>query len=156
MIVTVCALPPAVVTVTRLTAYQEWAAANNLTGPNSGPNADFDGDGISNFMELALNTNPNAPSVAFLPTVANVVNAADSKHYLTMSHRRRIVPGTLSYVLRSSPDLGVWTDVPAGNLQQVGAAVPVGDGITEVVTFRVLPSIEDSPAPWYVRLKVSE
>ena len=73
-----------------------------------------------------------------------------------MSYRRRIVPGTLAYVLRSSPNLGAWSDIPAGNLQQVGAAVPVGDGVTEVVTFRILPSIEDSPAGWYVRLKVSE
>ena len=143
------------VTVTRRTPYEDWAAAKNVTGPNSGPSEDFDHDGIMNFLEFAFNTDPNSPSSAFEPVVAIAVNPADNKHYLTISYRRRIVPGTLTYVLRSSPDVTTWTDIAPGNLEQVGAAAPVGDGVTEVVTFRILPSTEDSPTGWFVRLKVN-
>ena len=144
------------VTVTRRTPYEDWAALKSITGPNATPDADFDGDGLRNFMEFGLNTDPNSPSAAFAPSVAIVLNPSDSKHYLTITHRRRIVPGTLAYVLQSSPDVKTWTDIAIGNLQQVGAAVPVGDGITEVVTFRILPATENSPTGWYVRLKVTE
>jgi hypothetical protein len=143
------------VTVTRQTPYQTWAAANNLTGPNSGPNEDFDGDGNCNLAEFAINTDPKVPSPGLVLTVASVLNPADSEHYLTISHRRRIAPGTLIYQFQSSEDLGTWTDVPGGQLEQI-TAVPVGDGVTEIVTFKILPSVEDSSASRFLRLNLIE
>ena len=143
------------VTVTRRTAYEDWALTQNVTGPNSNPDEDFDGDGVSNFLEYAFNTDPKSPSSATQLAIAVELNATDSKHYLTASYRRRIAPGTLTYVLRSSPDLTSWTDIPAANLEQIGSAIPVGDGVTETVKFRISPAVEDSPAGWFIRLKVN-
>ena len=107
-------------------------------------------------MEFTFNSDARFPSVGVLPTLAKVLNLADNKNYLTMSYRRRIVPGTLTYTLQSSPALSGWTDISAGNLQQIGGALPTGDGITEVVTFRILPSIEDTLPARLIHLKVSE
>lgn len=145
-----------IVTVTRRTAYEDWVIANALTGPNSAPGEDFDFDGLLNFMEFALNTDPKAPSSDSCPKISVVVNPADAERYPTITYRRRISPGTLTYSIRSSPDLNAWSDVPAGQLEQVGPPVPVGDGITEVVDFRILPSVEDAPQPRSFRLKVTE
>jgi len=145
------------VTVTRRTPFEDWALAKSLTGPNSAPNEDFDRDGIANFMEFALNTDPNASSGAFLPTAEIQVNPVDSKRYLAMSYRRRIsLPGAPSYTIRASADLAAWTDLTAPDLEQVGPPAAVGDGATEVVTFRILPSFEDQPAPRYLQLKVAQ
>ncbi|MEQ1853361.1 MAG: hypothetical protein ABMA01_17420, partial [Chthoniobacteraceae bacterium] len=143
------------VTVTRRTPYEDWIAANSLTGPNSAADEDFDGDGASNFMEFALNTDPRVPSAALLPIVTTTVNPSDNEHYPTITYRRRITPGTLTYVIRSSPNLGTWTDVPGSQLEQIGPADPVGDETTETVTFRILPSLEDAPSRRFLRLKIS-
>ncbi len=145
-----------IVSVTRRTVYEDWVLANALTGPNSDPNEDFDFDGIVNFLEFACGSDPKVPSAADLPTMELVVNPTDGERYPTMTYRRRIAAGTLTYVIRRSTDLSAWSDVPVGEREQVGAAVPVGDGVTEVVTIRILPSIEMSPEPRSWRLMVTE
>jgi protocatechuate 3,4-dioxygenase beta subunit len=143
------------VAVMRETAYQTWAAGRGLTGPSSGPDEDFDGDGGSNFMEFALNTDPKVPSAELFPYLISTVNPADDEPYATMVYRRRIEPGTLTYTIRSSPDQGTWTNVPAGDLEPVGAPVPVGDGVTEIMIIRIAPSIPDSPGPRFFHLRIN-
>jgi hypothetical protein len=143
------------VTVTRQTPtpYQSWAAAWNLNGPNSAPHEDFDGDGNSNLVEFAINTDPTVASVGLILEAGSIVDSGDDKHYFTVSHRRRIAPGSLVYQFQSSTNLSVWTDVPALQLEQIAAA-PVGDGVAEIVTFKTMPSIEDSFAPRFLRLRL--
>jgi alpha-tubulin suppressor-like RCC1 family protein len=140
-------------TFTTLTPFAEWLAANSITGPNSDPEDDADGDGIANLLEAALSMNGNAGSQHQLPTSTTAVNPGDGERYLTYSFRRRIAPGTLQYILESSTDLTTWDIIPGLNLEQL-SATPTGDGVTEVVTLRVSPSIDDSPAPRFIHLKV--
>jgi Cadherin-like beta sandwich domain/Calx-beta domain/PKD domain len=144
------------ITVTRQTAYETWADGHGLTGLNSAPDEDFDGDGGSNFMEFALNTDPKVPSAELFPYLISTVNPADDESYATMVHRRRIDPGTLTYTIRASLDMTTWTNVPAGQLEQVGPPAPVGDGVTEVMTIRIAPSIQDSTAPRFFHLWINE
>ncbi|OYW76315.1 MAG: hypothetical protein B7Z37_09475 [Verrucomicrobia bacterium 12-59-8] len=139
----------------RYISYQDWVTASSLTGANNGPTDDADGDGIPNLLEYALNSNPTGTDKNILPTTANSFNPADSKHYLTYSYRRRIVPGAMTYAIESSPNLGSWTAIAVQNLEQVGSASGTGDGVTEVVTFRLLPAIEDGPKAKFIRLKVT-
>lgn len=143
------------VTVTRQTPYETWASANNLSGPDSAPDEDFEGDGNINFTEFAINTDPNVPSAGLILEATSIESLSDLKHYFTVSHRRRILPGSLIYQIQSSTNLETWTDVPAVELEQI-SAVPVGDGVTEVVTFKTLPSIEDTPELRFIRLKLTE
>lgn len=147
-----------ILSFTTLTTAEAWRLANFGTTSNAGnaaDNADPDGDGIKNLMEFALGANPTTLSTDVLPTAVSEVKLADSESYFTFSYRRRIVPGALTYVLQSSTDLITWTAISGLNLEQVGAPVPTGDGVTEVITFRVLPSIDDSPTHKFVRLRVS-
>ena len=143
---------------TTLTEIQAWRLANfgSTAGTgNAADNADPDGDGIKNLLEFALGASPTTSSTDRLPVVSTSVKPADGENYLTISYRRRITPGGLSYQLESSTDITTWTAIPPENLEQTGAPVPTGDGITEVVTFRVAPSMDDSPVPRFVRLSVS-
>ena len=141
--------------LTRNTLYLDWAASNGLNSTNNSATADADGDGIPNLLEYAFNSSPTTQDRSVLPATTTSLNPADGKHYFTYAFRQLINPGTLTYGIETSPDLITWTAVPAQNLQQVGTAVPTGDGVTQVVTFRILPSIEDSPAASFVRLKVT-
>jgi hypothetical protein len=144
------------VTVTRETAYQTWIAGFGLTGTNAAPDFDFDGDSGSNFFEFALNTDPTVPSAHLFPFATSTVNPSDNEPYLALVHRRWIAPGSLTYVIQSSLDLTTWTNVPPAELEQVGAPAPVGDGVTEVMTFRVAPSIPDSGTTRFLKLKINE
>lgn len=143
------------ITAQRQTPYQTWASARNLTGPNSGPDEDFDGDGQSNFLEYTINTDPAVATTGAMTSVQTVVNAGDNKRYLTVSHRRRIVPGAIAYGLQVSSNLATWSALPLVQLQQTDV-VPLGDGVIEIVTYRVLPALEDAPGPRYIRLTASE
>jgi hypothetical protein len=141
--------------LTRNTVYQDWAVANGLSNSSNNPTNDSDGDGISDMLEYAFGSNPTAASKNILPTSGTGLNPADGKHYLTYSYRRRINPGTMTYSIENSASLTSWSAIPAQNLEQVGGATSTGDGVTEIVTFRLLPSIESAPAARFVRLKVS-
>jgi hypothetical protein len=57
--------------------------------------------------------------------------------------------------MQSSPDLTGWIALQGVDLEQVGSPVPTGDGATEVVTFRVKPSVDDASQPRFIRLQVT-
>jgi hypothetical protein len=139
----------------RLTGFETWANALGLSGPGSGPNEDFDGDGKINFLEYAINTDPKVPNFESVLNAAATLKPQENKNYFTVSHRRRVAPGALTYSYESSTDLFNWTPIPGAQLEQI-AVEAVGDGQTEVVTFNLLPAIEDSASANFLRLKVSE
>jgi len=144
-----------VLNMSRNTVYQDWAIANNLGSASNNPSNDSDGDGVSDMLEYAFGSSPTAASKNILPVAGNNLNPADGKHYLTYAYRRRIAPGGMTYSIETSASLTGWTAVSAQNLEQVGSAAPTGDGVTEIVTFRLLPAIETAPAARFVRLKVT-
>ncbi|WP_395739382.1 choice-of-anchor D domain-containing protein [Prosthecobacter sp.] len=141
--------------VTRNTTFQDWAYANNLNGATVTASTDSDGDGVTDMLEYAFGSNPTTASKNILPTAGTGLNPADGKHYLSYSYRRRIAPGSMTYSIETSASLTGWSAILPQNLEQVGSATPTGDGVTEVVTFRLLPSIESAPAARFVRLKVT-
>jgi uncharacterized repeat protein (TIGR03803 family) len=144
------------IAVSRYAPFGEWSSAHSLTGSNTGPTDDYDGDGIANLLEYALGASPTTATNSLLPATTSATNPSDGEHYLTLSYRRRMVPGTLTYRLQRSTTLASWEDIPGISLEQIGPPAPTGDGITEVVTFRVHPSMEDSTTPGFIRLRVTD
>ena len=83
------------------------------------------------------------------------MNPADSESYPVITYRRRIAPGVLLYFIEQSPDVNAWSMPASAEIEQIGSAIPTGDGVTETVQFRIKPSIDDSPAPRFLRVGVS-
>lgn len=127
-----------------------WETANGPASGNSTLDPDY--DGLSNFLEYALNSNPNLQSPAQLPAATVQTNPADGLKYLTFSYRRRIGILAVSYIIQTSADCLTWTP-DAAAYQETGAA-PLDDGVTEQVTVRVLPAISAGGGR-FVRLKVT-
>ena len=112
-------LPAYTITTVEITSaapaanYAAWRAAN-FTGPGltndaiSGPAADPDGVGLSNFARYAFDFDPRGP-VSAPATLGSV--AAGGQTYLTLTFDRRAVATDLSYVVESSSDLVAWTTV---------------------------------------------
>ena len=121
----------------------------------SGPAGDPDRNGISNLIEYALNLSQGASGISGLPVTRRIVSSLDGKEYLEFTHRRRIDPLGMSYTIVTSSDANAWSEDPA-NFEQLGSALPTGDGVTEALTFRILPAIgTPGITSRYVRLRVS-
>ena len=94
--------------------YATWRATN-FTGPDltndaiSGPNADPDGTGLTNFQRYAFGLSARGP-VATPTTLGTVASGGQS--YLTLTFPRRSAATDLSYKVESSTDLVTWTPVP--------------------------------------------
>ena len=121
----------------------------------SGPSGDPDHNGISNLVEYALNLSAGASGISGLPVTKRTFSWLDGKEYLEFTYRRRIGATGLTYTILTSSDATAWSADPA-NFEQLGIALPTGDGVTEAATFRILPAIGiPGVVSRYVRLRVS-
>jgi len=132
--------------------------------PNLARNAtkDTDGDGISDFLELAFNSNPSGPDSPSPRPVVGTVNVAGI-NYASISYRR-IKGGTSSgsdvytaeaytYTVESSLNLLSWSS-DGSTVDQFGTATPNADGVTETVTFRLLSPLIYDAGKAFLRLRV--
>ncbi|HEY1051157.1 MAG TPA: hypothetical protein VGE39_15410, partial [Prosthecobacter sp.] len=137
--------------------FSSWAAAflGGQTTPNQAKSADPDKDMLSNFAEYAFNLNPARSSATQEYAVNSLqTNVSDGKKYLTLTFVRRIDRATIDYGVAVSDNLTAW-DRTGTQLQQVGAAAPNADGVTETVTVRVMADPQVTSRK-FVRLEVSE
>jgi hypothetical protein len=104
---------------------------------------DPDRDGKLNILEYALVTDPRVPGVPALPSTALVTNPADDQTYLEFTYRRRIGAPGLTYLLETSADCIGWTSDPAW-YQHVAGPMPTMDGISEIITERLLPAVNSA------------
>ena len=125
------------------TAFAAWKASKfglDASNPSiAGGTADPDHDGIPNLLEYAFGLDPNLPSRASLPLAGYSTSAGST--YATFSYRRLITTSELVYTVGVSSDLLTW-DWSQTQIQQVGSAVPTGDGLTEIITIQ-----SNSPIP---------
>jgi hypothetical protein len=133
-----------------------WEAANGLKptlGSNDdGAQGDPDRDGVVNLVEFAFGFDPFEANASSL-SIATEYDALTQKTFVVSTYRRRVDSGALSYVVEVSDDLAAWHSGPAYS-EVVGAPVPTGDGITESITVRALPAIEDGNGRLFLRLRV--
>ena len=77
----------------------------------AGPNADPDGDGLTNMMEYALKTNP------LVATNPGVVNTAPYGPYLSASLAKNPVAVDIVWSIGSGTDLATWSSTGATTIQ---------------------------------------
>jgi len=110
-------------------------------------------DGIGLLMKYASGQNPLADSSATLPKISNEVDSTDHLTYLTFKYLRRTDYPHLTYTVEVSNDLQSWNSGSAYT-SELGTT-PTGDGVTELVTVRVLPAIDGSQPLRVARLHLT-
>lgn len=85
--------------------YARWAAAAGLTGSNGAPTDDPDGDGLNNFLEYALGSNPTSA------TSANLPGGAIEGGNFVFRFTRPLSVTDVTYAVQKSADLTTWTTV---------------------------------------------
>jgi hypothetical protein len=139
-----------------LAYFSDWAGAllTHLDVSQRGLNANPDNDFYNNYLEWAFNLDPtSSTSPSEVQQSAVVLNPGDNKQYLTLTFVRRISAPGVVYRVEVSSNLTTWDNTGA-QLQQVGSPIPQEDGITEQVTFRVIPDISQLVGSRYMRLAV--
>lgn len=117
----------------------------------SGPNANQDHDGLTNFAEFALGTAPDdSITRAMLPTASVVEDGGQS--YLALTYSEWLGALGVTYEMERSTDLVSWQSGPAA-LVEVGAAIDNGDG-TITRTFRSTTPLTNQLRQ-FMRLKMS-
>lgn len=136
--------------------YANWAGAHGLTGPSSGPTADFDGDGVLNLLECAFDTDPAVIQTAPAAIAINgggivrhggpTVTEPDRK--AMFGRRKDAAQQGLTYAVRFSADLVTW---------ELSADVPTvvgSDAEIEAVTVP-FPALVGGKAPRFFRVEVT-
>ena len=107
----------------------------NSTDPVNGLLGDSDHDGIPNLLEYAFNSDPHAQD-ANPSSFSTQTNPEDGQRYFTISYPRRIGALDLTYSIEVSDSLLLWSTPPG--VVEIVSVVPVGDGVMEIVTARIL------------------
>jgi hypothetical protein len=112
------------VEVTRQTAYETWAAAYGLTGPNAGPAGDYNGDGETNEFERVAGLDPIDPAARFNLRVERVAGEPGQKKIIfspLMAGRTYLVKAKASL---TDP---VWTPLTSFTTSDLGGERTVTD-----------------------------
>ena len=136
-------------------AYAAWAASNGLSGPNAGPAADYDGDGLSNVIEWGFGTNPSSASRGSLavngatiiarggPITITVPDGAGGvNHFAAFARRKDYLTVGLTYNLQFTADFATW--LPGSTPTAIA-----DDGEIEIVTVPYPAAIDDGPLAFF-------
>lgn len=146
----------ATATLTVQYSFAQWAALQNLTGPDALANADPDGDGISNLREFFHNLNPQlgatAADRAALPQT-ELEPATGTPLYLTLTYRRsaRAVLTGAEHQLSPTLGAGTWGTVVPDVTESLSP-----DPVTGDPRVRVKFSIAPGEARKYLRLLLTQ
>lgn len=126
-----------------------------VTDPNIiGPNADPDGDGLSNLLEYALGGDPTKPDDSILPVVGT--DAVNGQHFLTLTYLQRTGDATLFYEVVASNDLS--TPLADWTVQTETVTVDQTSVSTGFVRVKIRDSvpIETGPVRRFLKLRVTQ
>ncbi|MEO6742278.1 MAG: hypothetical protein ABIP20_18700, partial [Chthoniobacteraceae bacterium] len=131
-------------------AYAAWAAANGLSGPNAGPGADFDGDGLPNVLEWGFGTNPSSANRGALAVNGATITARGTpititetdafggvNHFAAFARRKDYLTLGLSYTVQFTVNFSTWT------ANGVTPTVIASDSEMEIVTVPYPAAIDD-------------
>jgi hypothetical protein len=121
-----------------------WESVHGLNPADSstthGATGDLDGDGVSNLVEYAFDSDPQVPGTALIKSALSR-NLADGLDYLVITYPKRLDNNRLTYSILASSDLRGWS--PA-SVEEAAPPVPNPNGITVTVSVRILPAISAS------------
>jgi len=117
------------------------------------PNDDSDHDGLPLLLEYAFNQSPIVAGTAGHPTITTAVNPGDGLTYLHYHYLRRTDAPHLTYFVEVSDNLTTW---PSGTgFTQEVSATPTHDGVTQLVTVRILPAITATNPRQFARARAT-
>lgn len=106
-----------------------------LTFPDlSGASADFEHDGVLNYVEYTVNHDPKIVETNSAMIAAIEINPADGLSHVVVTYPRRLAPTDTAYEVYVSNDLVTW-NTGAGFMEQI-QATDDGNGKTETVKDR--------------------
>lgn len=122
--------------------YSAWAAGIDWSSADQSPDADPDGDGVTNFLAYALRISPLAGSGQSALPAAEAGEDAEGSPWVGLAYRKNSVASDIAYKVRTSEDLVVWEDLsPDGSnvTEEIADPDPDGDGGATVQLVKFKP-----------------
>lgn len=152
--------------------FDSWATANSVVQGKAG---DDDGDGVTNLVEFATNSNPQSGSsgarafglvhpVGGVPVLTYTVATRSAASFAANGSRQEATKDNVKYSIEATNDLSVWntvvvTEVTGGDATAVRAAIvpplPPLDAGWEWHTFRTDGTVTGDPSD-FIRLQITE
>ena len=129
--------------------YAGWLVDNSLYGSESDYQSDTDGDGISQILEYAFQTNPNHPEPERAPNY--FIGSTNAVDYFKYSLTRPSSLNNVSYSILTSTDLSNWENDP-NHITLESSQIHSDGTITEI--YRRSAPIADSPKG-FIRLQIT-
>ena len=123
----------------------------NSNGAVNGPLGDIDRDGLSNLIEYGFNLDPQKSDTIPLAMTTKQNPPVTGPSFVEISYLRRIGALDLVYSVETSDNLSTSAFTPS-NFEAVSTTLS-GDGVTEIVTVRLTPTIDGMPMK-FVRVGV--
>lgn len=127
--------------------YNAWTSAIEWNGADAAPEADPNGDGVSNLLAYAFDLSPLAGAAAPDLPFSGVDTVTTGGPWSTFSYRCRSSAVDLTYRVQTSGDLVTWTDVDVDGVNavaEIANANPDGDGSAILRRVRVKMPLGDS------------
>jgi arylsulfatase len=128
----------------------DYAMQFGLTGTNAAPNADPDGDGVSNFGEWAFGGNPAVPDSFIAGFSGFQVLAGNNFQFIFQRYRYYSAAG-LQYSFQYSQDLRNWSDFTPN---VISASVNEDDTFYEVMTMGLPAALTSGQHALFLRILV--
>ncbi len=110
--------------------FDQFGVYDDTAGVLAGDTEDFDGDGLANLLEYALDTDPKAPT-------ASPLTAGRSGNFLTLTYSRRSpADPALTYTVEGSDNLAAGFIAATGATNTVGSTSTYTDDVDAVATGR--------------------
>jgi hypothetical protein len=126
----------------------DYAMGFGLTGTNAAPNADPDGDGVSNFGEWAFGGNPNVPD-AFIAGFSGFQVLAGNSFQFEFQRYRYYAAAGLQYHFQYSQDLRNWSEFTPN---VISSSVNEDDTYYEVMTMGLPSTITSGQNTLFLRI----
>lgn len=137
------------------TDYARWSSAINWGGSAAAPEADADGDGISNLLAYAFDRSPLLPIPASSLPSETIDNMPPGGPWIALEYLERTDAADLTYEVETSANLNDWGPLAINGIDAVAEWIDTPTDSSQVAMRRIRVRLDPAAPRLFLRLRVT-